>query len=344
MAVEVEEALPEAPRARVGRRASRRTAPRTTSVPMRHSAAHIMAEAVLDLFPGTKLGHRAGDRRRLLLRLPAARPLTPDDLAAIEERMAESIAADHPFVRRELPPDEGRAFFVERDQPFKVEILDDLARTRGGRRHADAADDRLRARPVRRPVQGPARREHRQDRPVQAARGRRRVLARRREAADAPAHLRHGLGDPGGARPVPVAARGGEEARPPSARCPARPVQLPRRLARAPPSGTRRARGSGAPSRAPCASSRPRAATRRSARRSSSSQRLWEQSGHWDLTARTCSWSSPRARPFSLKPMNCPESTFIYKSQGPLVPRPAAPPSTSTAGSTATSAPGRCRA
>ncbi|MBM4409457.1 MAG: threonine--tRNA ligase, partial [Chloroflexi bacterium] len=38
-----------------------------------------------------------------------------------------SVAADHPFVRRELPPDEGRAFFVERGQPFKVEILDDLA-------------------------------------------------------------------------------------------------------------------------------------------------------------------------------------------------------------------------
>ncbi|HEV7605160.1 MAG TPA: threonine--tRNA ligase, partial [Candidatus Limnocylindrales bacterium] len=55
------------------------------------------------------------------------RPLTPDDLAAIEARMAASVAADHPFVRHELDPAEGRAFFVERDQPFKVEILDDLA-------------------------------------------------------------------------------------------------------------------------------------------------------------------------------------------------------------------------
>ena len=40
--------------------------------------------------------------------------------------MATSVAADHPFVRKELPPDEARAFFDERDQPFKVEILDDL--------------------------------------------------------------------------------------------------------------------------------------------------------------------------------------------------------------------------
>ena len=41
--------------------------------------------------------------------------------------MAASVKADHPFVRRELPPAEGRAFFEQRDQPFKVEILDDLA-------------------------------------------------------------------------------------------------------------------------------------------------------------------------------------------------------------------------
>ena len=47
--------------------------------------------------------------------------------------MSASIAADRPFIRRELPPEEGRAFFVERDQPFKVEILDDL----GARAAAD---------------------------------------------------------------------------------------------------------------------------------------------------------------------------------------------------------------
>src|SRR5204862_7111468 len=55
------------------------------------------------------------------------RPPTPADLAAIEERIAASVAAHHPFARRELSPEEGRAFFAERNQPFKVEILDDLA-------------------------------------------------------------------------------------------------------------------------------------------------------------------------------------------------------------------------
>jgi threonyl-tRNA synthetase len=95
--------------------------------PMRHSAAHVMAEAVLDLFPGTKLGIGPAIADGFYYDFELARPLKPDDLATIETRMAQSVAADHPFVRRELAPGEGRAFFVERDQPFKVEILDDLA-------------------------------------------------------------------------------------------------------------------------------------------------------------------------------------------------------------------------
>jgi len=94
---------------------------------MRHSAAHVMAEAVLDLFPGTKLGIGPAIEDGFYYDFDLPRPLTPDDLAAIEARMAGSVKADHPFVRRELPPEEGRAFFAGRDQPYKVEILDDLA-------------------------------------------------------------------------------------------------------------------------------------------------------------------------------------------------------------------------
>ncbi len=94
---------------------------------MRHSTAHVMAEAVLDLFPGTQLGIGPAIADGFYYDFKLDRPLTPADLAAIEERMAASVAADHPFVRRELAPEEGRALFAERDQPFKVEILDDLA-------------------------------------------------------------------------------------------------------------------------------------------------------------------------------------------------------------------------
>jgi len=94
--------------------------------PMRHSAAHVMAEAVMDLFPGTKLGIGPAIADGFYYDFELPRALTPDDLAAIETRMASSVAADHAFVRHELPPEEGRAFFVERGQPYKVEILDDL--------------------------------------------------------------------------------------------------------------------------------------------------------------------------------------------------------------------------
>src|SRR5687767_10905755 len=72
--------------------------------PMRHSAAHIMAEAVLDLFPGGKLGIGPAIADGFYYDFQLDRPLKPEDLAAIEARMAESVKADHAFVRRELPP------------------------------------------------------------------------------------------------------------------------------------------------------------------------------------------------------------------------------------------------
>ncbi|HEY6056597.1 MAG TPA: hypothetical protein VIV06_01125, partial [Candidatus Limnocylindrales bacterium] len=95
--------------------------------PMRHSAAHVMAEAVLGLFPDARLGIGPAIADGFYYDFELPRSLTLDDLAAIEARMAESIRADHPFMRREIPFEEGRTFFAGRGQPFKVEILDDLA-------------------------------------------------------------------------------------------------------------------------------------------------------------------------------------------------------------------------
>ena len=94
---------------------------------MRHSAAHVMAEAVVGIFPEAKLGIGPSIEDGFYYDFLLPRPLTPDDLAAIEAGMRASIAADHPFIRQEIPFAEGRAFFEARNQPFKVEILDDLA-------------------------------------------------------------------------------------------------------------------------------------------------------------------------------------------------------------------------
>jgi threonyl-tRNA synthetase len=96
---------------------------------MRHSTAHVMAEAVLDLFPGARLGIGPAIADGFYYDFALPRALTPDDLEAIEARMRESIAADHAFVRRELPFEEARARVEAEGQSFKVEILDDL-RTR----------------------------------------------------------------------------------------------------------------------------------------------------------------------------------------------------------------------
>jgi threonyl-tRNA synthetase len=93
---------------------------------MRHSTAHVLAEAVLELFPGAKLGIGPAIQDGFYYDFELPRAVTPDDLSVIEARMAASVAADHPFVRKEFPPAEGRAFFAERGQPYKVEILDDL--------------------------------------------------------------------------------------------------------------------------------------------------------------------------------------------------------------------------
>jgi threonyl-tRNA synthetase len=94
---------------------------------MRHSTAHVMAEAVVELFPNAQLGIGPAIEDGFYYDFLLPRALTPDDLGAVEERMRTSVAADHTFVRSEVPFDEGRAFFAGRGQPFKVEILDDLA-------------------------------------------------------------------------------------------------------------------------------------------------------------------------------------------------------------------------
>src|SRR6188474_246074 len=87
---------------------------------MRHSTAHVMAEAVLDLFPGARLGIGPAIHDGFYYDFDLPRALTPGDLEAIEARMRESIAADHPFVRKEVSWADGRALEESKGQPYKV--------------------------------------------------------------------------------------------------------------------------------------------------------------------------------------------------------------------------------
>src|SRR5437667_12839860 len=92
---------------------------------LRHSAAHVMAEAVLQEFPDGKLaiGPPIADGFYYDFELP--RPLTPEDLAAIEARMRRIITGDFAFVYREVSAEAARARFA--DQPYKLELIDGLA-------------------------------------------------------------------------------------------------------------------------------------------------------------------------------------------------------------------------
>ncbi len=91
---------------------------------IRHSAAHIMAEAVLDLFPGARFAVGPPTDDGFYYDFSVSRPFTPEDLERIEARMRETIAKDAPFERTELSRDGAREHFAE--QPFKLEIIEEI--------------------------------------------------------------------------------------------------------------------------------------------------------------------------------------------------------------------------
>jgi threonyl-tRNA synthetase len=100
---------------------------------LRHSTAHVMAQAVIQLFPGAKysIGPAITDGFYYDFELPGTRTFSDDDLAAIEARMREIIKSDQPFVRAELPAAEALVVFA--DQPYKCEIIERVS--------SGAADD-----------------------------------------------------------------------------------------------------------------------------------------------------------------------------------------------------------
>lgn len=91
---------------------------------IRHSTAHVLAQAVLDLFPGATfgIGPPIEDGFYYDFELPDGATFTPDDLERIEARMREIIAEKQPFVRDEIPEAEARELF--KDHPYKLEIID----------------------------------------------------------------------------------------------------------------------------------------------------------------------------------------------------------------------------
>ena len=91
---------------------------------MRHSCAHIMAEAVQELYPGTQIAFGPATDDGYFYDFELPNNISSDDFGAIEKKMAEIVKADEPFVREVVSIDEAKKIFV--DQRFKLEHIDDL--------------------------------------------------------------------------------------------------------------------------------------------------------------------------------------------------------------------------
>ncbi|OUO95428.1 threonine--tRNA ligase [Rubneribacter badeniensis] len=107
---------------------------------MRHSTAHVMAEAVQLLFPGAQIAFGPQTEDGFFYDFELSRSITPEDFEAIEAKMAEIIKRDEPFVREVVSRDEAEAIFA--DQRFKLEHIRELPADEEIiiRRHGDFVD------------------------------------------------------------------------------------------------------------------------------------------------------------------------------------------------------------
>ncbi|MBS1843076.1 MAG: threonine--tRNA ligase, partial [Actinobacteria bacterium] len=100
---------------------------------IRHDAAHVMAEAVTGLYPGTKvtIGPAIESGFYYDFDFPDGVRITEDDLPKIEKAMQKHIAADEHFTRRDVPVGEALQIFGSKGESFKVELIEDLVKNEG---------------------------------------------------------------------------------------------------------------------------------------------------------------------------------------------------------------------
>jgi threonyl-tRNA synthetase len=100
---------------------------------LRHDAAHVLAEAVVELYPGTKvsIGPPITDGFYYDFEFPEGVTISESDLERIEQKMREHIKADEHFEREDVPAAAALERFRDEDQPYKVELIEDLVRDQG---------------------------------------------------------------------------------------------------------------------------------------------------------------------------------------------------------------------
>lgn len=97
---------------------------------MRHSASHVMAEAVRSLFPGVKVAIGPAIEAGFYYDFDTLEPFTPEDIAKIESRMGELVAQDLPFDRQEVARQEAIRLFKEEGEIYKVELIEEIPQER----------------------------------------------------------------------------------------------------------------------------------------------------------------------------------------------------------------------
>ncbi|MDO9124851.1 MAG: threonine--tRNA ligase, partial [Deltaproteobacteria bacterium] len=93
---------------------------------LRHSAAHVMAQAVKELLPSVKLTFGPSTEGGFYYDFDYEKTFTPQDLESIEKRMEEIVKKDEPFIRNEIPKDEAILTFKKMGEDYKVEHMEDL--------------------------------------------------------------------------------------------------------------------------------------------------------------------------------------------------------------------------
>ena len=100
---------------------------------LRHDVAHVLAESVLELYPGTKvsIGPPIADGFYYDFEFPSDVSINEGDFERIEAQMRKHIKADEPFERSEVTAGEAIERYLKDDQPYKVELIEDLVRDQG---------------------------------------------------------------------------------------------------------------------------------------------------------------------------------------------------------------------
>src|ERR1700682_2571928 len=93
---------------------------------IRHSLAHILASAVVEMFPKSQLGVGPVIENGFFYDFLLPRPLTPEDIKKLEKRMRELVKSNLPFERNEMSISDAKKYFQDANQAFKVQLIEDI--------------------------------------------------------------------------------------------------------------------------------------------------------------------------------------------------------------------------